>query len=242
MLVIMDRENARRPNTPTSAVHRPNHVGLIMDGNRRWARSQGHISASVGHKAGAEHLSDVLGWLASRRIDHVSAYVLSADNIRKRESGEVSYLFHLIENEIPARVEATGLWRLHVSGDLDLVPASTRAALRKAVEDTRGRPGNLTLAIAYDAREDMVRAIRRAILADATSISSETITENLAGGPVKDIDLVVRTGGDNRVSGFFPWQCRSAIIYKCEKAWPAFGEAELDAALEFYNNSVSGER
>src|SRR5699024_11447043 len=99
-----------------------------------------------------------------RSIDHASAYVLSAGNIRKRDSQEVRYLFRLIEEIIPHRVKAAQSWQLHVSGDLDLLPASARAALERAIQETSDRPRHLTLAIGYDAHADIVSAVQRTTL------------------------------------------------------------------------------
>lgn len=216
----------------------PRHVGLIMDGNRRWARAQRHLDVSFGHQVGAEHLSNLLEWLAAREIDHASAYVLSADNIRKRDAQEISFLFGLIENTIPQRVRAAKCWRLHVSGDLELLPSSTRNALLEAIEETRDRPGHLTLAIGYDAHADILAAVRRAVAqlpaGDAAEFSIEAVSRQLAGGPLKDIDLIIRTGGDSRTSGFFPWQSRAAELYVAQSPWPAFTEEDLDAALAYY--------
>ncbi|MFC6343741.1 undecaprenyl diphosphate synthase family protein, partial [Nocardioides hankookensis] len=137
---------ARRPDAL------PRHVGLIMDGNRRWARAAGHLDVSVGHRAGAEHLGDFLGWLERRGIEHATVYVLSADNIRKRAGDEVDHLFRLLRTVVPEQVRSSTYWRLHVSGDLGLLPPATRTALEAAVAETVTRPGHLTLAIGYDPR------------------------------------------------------------------------------------------
>lgn len=130
-----------------------------MDGNRRWAKAERHVDVGFGHKAGAEPLSNLMAWLSARDIDHASAYVLSADNIRKRDSQEARYLFTLIEEIIPHRVKAAQSWRLHVSGELDLLPAPARAALERAIQETADRPRHLTLAIGYDAHADIVSAV-----------------------------------------------------------------------------------
>lgn len=209
-----------------------------MDGNRRWAKARHHLRASHGHRAGAEHLSSFMAWLAARGIDHASAYVLSADNIRKRDSREVSYLFTLIEEIIPQRVEEAQSWQLHVSGDLEMLPDTARAALERAVQDTADRPRHLTLAIGYDAHTDILSAVRRAVSRlDASAVDHLTVDEvsaELAGGPVKDIDLIIRTGGDSRTSGFFPWQSKNAELFVVQHPWPAFDESDLDAALDYY--------
>ncbi|WP_193106659.1 polyprenyl diphosphate synthase [Brachybacterium sp. FME24] len=217
---------------------RPRHLGLIMDGNRRWARAEGLADISEGHRAGAEHLTDLLAWASARGIDHVSVYVLSADNIRKRDSLEMQFLFALIETVIPDRVRAAERWQLHISGDLELLPSSTRDALLTAVQDTKDRPGHLTLAIGYDAHQDILDALRRAVTdlpsGDPSSLTVEMISSRLAGGPVKDIDLIIRTGGDSRTSGFFPWQSKSAELYVSPGPWPAFTERDFDEALAYY--------
>jgi short-chain Z-isoprenyl diphosphate synthase len=209
-----------------------------MDGNRRWAKAQRHVGVDFGHKAGAEHLSNFMNWLSARDIDHASAYVLSADNIHKRDSQEVRYLFTLIEEVIPERVAAAQSWQLHVSGDLDLLPAEARAALERAIHETADRPRHLTLAIGYDAHIDIVSAVQRAVLrlkaGQLDGLTVDAVSEQLAGGPVKDIDLIIRTGGDSRTSGFFPWQTKSAELYVVQHPWPAFSESDLDDALSYY--------
>lgn len=219
----------------------PRHVGVIMDGNRRWARAQRLLEVSAGHRVGAEHLSHLLAWLSARGIDHASVYVLSADNIRKRDARELEVLFHLIETTVPERVRAAERWQLHVSGDLDLLPGPTQDALRRAEEETRGRPGHLTLAIGYDARVDILAALRRAVTAlpedKGEQLTVDAVSQQLAGGPVKDIDLIIRTGGDSRTSGFFPWQSTAAELFVASCPWPAFTEKDLDVALEYYEKT-----
>jgi short-chain Z-isoprenyl diphosphate synthase len=164
--------------------------------------------------------------------------VLSADNIRKRSGPEIDYLFHLLETVVPRQVADSDSWRLHVSGNVDLLPDAPRTALRQAVADTASRPGHLTLAVGYDPHQDILGAIRGALREPSAAGSSEqlvaTISERLTGGPVKDIDLVIRTSGEHRISGFFPWQSQGAEIYVSDKLWPAFTEEDLDAALAYY--------
>lgn len=225
---------------------RPRHVGMIMDGNRRWATAVGYADPSVGHRVGADHLADLLDWCFARGIHHLSVYVLSVDNIRKRSAAEVAYLFGLIEKVVPERVTASRHWQLHLSGDLGLLPGAARSALLNAVADTAGRPCHLTLAIGYDPREDIVTGIRSALrhlagtVPDPTAADLErAITENLPGGPVKDIDLVIRSSGERRLSGFFPWQTQRAEVVINKKMWPAFTEADLDAALDEYARRTS---
>ncbi|MDF1606009.1 polyprenyl diphosphate synthase [Nocardioides sp. YIM 152315] len=216
---------------------RPRHLGLIMDGNRRWARAAGY-DVLRGHRAGAEHLGEFLGWLEARAIEHATVYVLSADNIRKRAGAEIDHLFHLVETVLPQQVREAGCWRLHVSGDRRLLPVPARAALDSAVAATADRPRHLTLAIGYDPRGDIVAGVRAALASGAEDVDGDrlvaAITEGLPGGPVKEIDLVIRTSGEQRISGFFPWQAQHAEIHVSPRMWPAFTEGDLDLALADY--------
>jgi short-chain Z-isoprenyl diphosphate synthase len=219
---------------------RPDHVGVVMDGNRRWARAAGHASASVGHRVGAEHVGDVLRWGVAWGVEHLTVYVLSADNIRRRDAGEIRFLAELIEEVIPDRVLAHPEWRLHVAGDLGLLPATTRAALGELVAATQDRPRHLTLAIGYDGRRDIVEAVRLALRTTAKggvaagTLTEEAITAALGGGPRKEIDLVIRTSGEQRMSGFLPWQSSGAEIVTSRKMWPAFTEVDFVEALVEY--------
>ena len=205
-----------------------------MDGNRRWARLAGFADSKAGHRAGAEHVGDVLRWATDWGIEHLTVYVLSADNIRKRSPDEIDHLMTLIEEIVPDQVLAHPRWQAHVSGDLRLLPTTTRESLDRLVEQTRGRPCHLTLAIGYDGREDIIAGVRAALTAGARDLDEDDITRALPGGPVKEIDLVIRTSGEQRLSGFFPWQASKAQIVLSRKLWPAFTEVDFaDALAEF---------
>ncbi len=205
-----------------------------MDGNRRWAQSVGHANASMGPQVGADHVEDLLGWCVERSIEHVTTYVLSVDNIRKRSTSEVAFLFDLLADTLPDVVRRSGQWSLHVIGDLTMLPAEARSALGAAVFDTAGRPRHLTMAIAYDGRPDIVSAVRAAIRDVADPSDPDTITAHLGDGPIKEIDLVIRTCGEHRLSGFLPWQTAHAEVVVCEKPWSAFTDEDFDAALRHY--------
>ena len=211
---------------------RARHVGIIMDGNRRWARRH-HLATSEGHRIGAEHVADLLRWSERWSINHLSVYVLSADNIRKRDSTEVANLFALLATTVPDAVTGAQEWSLHLSGDLGLVPEPSRGALTDAVTPTAGRPRHVTMAIGYDARRDILEGIRGALRA-GSAVEVDDVTRHLDGGPVKDIDLVIRTGGDQRISGFFPWQAAQADIVFVRAPWPSFRELDLARALALH--------
>ena len=217
-----------------------------MDGNRRWARAAGYSNPSVGHRVGAERVEHALRWCEEWGIEQLTIYVLSADNIRRRAGEQVDYLMGLIETVITDKVlGGSGTWQLHVAGDERLLPESTAAALGEAMSRTQGRPRHLTLAIGYDGRGDVVAGVRAALLEAvaagpagleevASRFDVDSITRNLGGGPVKDIDLVIRTSGEQRLSGFFPWQSAHAEIYVSPKMWPAVTGADFAQALVHY--------
>ncbi|OIJ25423.1 polyprenyl diphosphate synthase [Nocardioides luteus] len=212
----------------------PTHVGVVMDGNRRWAKKAGFADPGAGHDAGADHVEDLLRWCTRWRIDHLTSYVLSADNIRKRPRSQVDHLFGILAEKLPQTVVRSDRWALHVSGDLSLLPDDAAEALRAAERETADRPAHLTMAIGYDPHGDIVEGVRRAIAGGATEIDEQAITAALPGGPVKEIDLVIRTSGEQRLSGFFPWQTSHAEIVVSEKLWPDFTEADFADALEQY--------
>lgn len=230
-------------NDSTIDLVTPVHVGVVMDGNRRWARGAGLRSVSDGHRRGADHIEDLLDWCTRWGIDHLTTYVLSADNIRKRSGVEVGHLFGLITDVVPGLVKRSGRWSLYVSGDLSLLPPDAADALRAAVDRTGGRPAHLTMAIGYDGRTDIVEGVRAALRAGTIDSPDEidpaVITAGLPGGPVKEIDLVIRTSGEHRLSGFFPWQTAHAEIYLSPKLWPEFAEVDFADALRHYAEARS---
>ncbi|MEU4606087.1 polyprenyl diphosphate synthase [Kribbella sp. NPDC023972] len=224
----------------------PRHVAIVMDGNRRWARQAGYDDVRMGHRFGAEHLDLFLGWCGEAGIRCVTAWVASADNIRRRDSAEVDYLMRLVETVIADQVRRDHRWRLHVAGQLDLLPSSTALALKEAVEATRDRvdAGDLTIAIGYSGRGEVVDAVRGML--DEAAVSGQSLTEVAAGLSEDDIrrhlylpeladpELVIRTSGELRMSDFLLWQTTGSEIAFCDLYWPAFREIDLLRALRTY--------
>lgn len=225
----------------------PRHVAVVMDGNRRWAKQQGFDNPNIGHRYGAEHLDELLDWCAGLGIPNVTVYVCSGDNLRKRDSDQVTHLMRMIEEVVAERLRhPDGQWRLHVAGRLDDVPASTRAALKRAVDETRDReaPLDLTIAIGYDGREEIVDAVRSLIDLQsrlgvtaeelAERISPEDIAAHLYTSGLPDPDLVIRTSGEIRLSGFLIWQAAYSELYFCDVYWPGFRYIDFLRALRSY--------
>ncbi|MEU4194078.1 polyprenyl diphosphate synthase [Kribbella sp. NPDC026611] len=224
----------------------PQHVAIVMDGNRRWARNAGYDDARIGHRFGAKHLEQFLQWCADADIRCVTAWVASADNLRKRDSAEVDYLMELTETVLADHVRRDHRWRLHVAGQLDLLPDSTAHALKEAVELTRDRgdAGELTLAIGYSGRLEVVDAIR-AVLDEAAAngrsmdevadgLTEEDISRHLYVPGLPEPELVIRTSGELRMSDFMLWQGTRSDIEFCDLYWPAFREVDLLRALRTY--------
>ena len=224
----------------------PRHVAVAMDGNRRWARQQGFADAGIGHRYGAEHLDDLLGWCAGIGIGHVTVYVASVDNLRKRGSGEVAHLMDMIEEIIASRLMEPGNpWRLHIAGQLDALPDTTAAALKAAVDATAGRDGgHLTIAIGYDGQTEIVDAVRSLLEHEAArGASLPDLAERLTAADIgahrytpdlPQADLIIRTSGERRLSSFLLWQSASAELYCCDVYWPGFRHVDFLRALRDY--------
>jgi short-chain Z-isoprenyl diphosphate synthase len=220
----------------------PRHVAVVMDGNRRWARGMGFANPSVGHRYGAEHVDDLLRWCAELGIDHVTVFVCSRDNLLKRDSDEVAHLMRMVEEVIVGR--RSPQWRLHAAGRLDILPASTREALRQAALDNEPTGRHLTVAIGYDGRDEIIDAVRSLLKSEAgqgvsaadlaSRLSPEDISGHLYSAPRPDPDLVIRTSGERRLSGFLTWQSAHSELFFTDAYWPGFTKAHFLKALNAF--------
>ena len=220
----------------------PRHVGVMLDGNRRWAASQG-MSTERGHQAGADKIEEFLGWCQEVGVEVVTLWLLSTDNL-SRPSGELDPLLRIIENTV-TDLASHGTWRLHPVGALDVLPASTAEVLKDAEDSTRSRTGLLVnIAVGYGGRREVVDAVR-ALLTDAAAqgltlddvasvLDVEHIGEHLYTAGQPDPDLVIRTSGEQRLSGFLLWQSAHSEFYFCEAYWPDFRKVDFLRALRSY--------
>ncbi len=215
----------------------PYHVAVIMDGNRRWARQRG-LHELEGHPAGVEAIRGVLRHARRRGIRALTLYAFSRENWARGDA-EVTALFGLLEAAIRSETEelrAQGV-RVRMIGRLHELPPETRASIDDALAATMGGSEMLlTIAFNYAGRTEIVDAIRSIV---ASGISPEAINEGsvadalyTAGTP--DPDLVIRTGGEERLSNFLIWQSAYAELVTTETLWPDFGADSLDAALAEY--------
>ncbi len=220
----------------------PRHVGVILDGNRRWAADQGSSTAH-GHRAGAARIEDLLGWCEEVDVEVVTLWLLSTDNL-ERPAGELDPLLAIIEETVTG-LASHGTWRVHPVGALDLLPAHTAEVLKKAEADTSERTGIIVnVAVGYGGRREVVDAVR-ALLADhaargttlddlAAAVDVEHIAEHLYTAGQPDPDLVIRTSGEQRLSGFLLWQSAHTELYFCEAYWPDFRKVDFLRALRAY--------
>lgn len=226
----------------------PRHIALIMDGNRRWARQMGMANPSLGHRAGGEHVEDVLSWCDRLGIRHVTVFVCSTENLARRASAEVAFLMGLIEDLVGRRLARPDAGRrMHIAGSLDALPDRTAAVLKEAVEATRDCPtgAHLTLAIGYGGRQEVVDALRELLYEQAESgrtlgelaedIDVDDVARHLYTAGQPDPDLVIRTSGEQRMSNFLLWQSAYAELYFCEAYWPAFRELDFLRAVRSYS-------
>jgi undecaprenyl diphosphate synthase len=212
----------------------PRHVAIIMDGNRRWARGRG-ASELEGHAAGVEAIREVLRHAVRRGIPVLTLYAFSRENWARNDD-EVVGLFGLLEQAIRSETDelrAQGV-RVRLLGRLGELPAATRASIESALAATADG-GRLVLNIAfnYAGRTELVDAVRDVVRAGipAEAIDEATIAAALYTAGLPDPDLVIRTGGEQRLSNFLIWQSAYAELLTTETLWPDFGPGDLDDAL-----------
>jgi len=220
----------------------PKHVGIMLDGNRRWAKTIGQ-DAEHGHRAGAANISPLLGWCEEIGIEVVTLWLLSTDNLN-RPPAEVRQLLVIIEEAV-TELAAARRWRLNPVGALDLLPAETARRLKEAADETRDVDGMLVnVAVGYGGRREIADAVR-ALLQDhaargtsieelAEDLDVEHIAEHLYTKGQPDPDLVIRTSGEQRLGGFLLWQSAHSEFYFCEAYWPDFRRVDFLRAVRAY--------
>jgi len=220
----------------------PRHIGIIMDGNGRWARGRG-LPRAAGHRAGTDATRNVVRACGELGVSYLTVYVFSAENWG-RPSTEVSMLMDLLVEMTRREIRSLNEnnVRLTTIGDLSRLPPKTRAELYKGIEDTAGNTGlTLILAISYGGRSEIVNAARAfAREAAANPEMIDALDERAFGGylytkDIPDPELIIRTGGDCRISNFLLWQAAYAELYITGTLWPDFDKDALVAAIEDFN-------
>lgn len=220
----------------------PRHIGVILDGNRRWARSLGE-STATGHRRGAERIADLLAWSEEVGVEVVTLWMLSTDNL-SRDPEELTPLLGIIEDAV-RELAATRRWKLQAVGSLDLLPEHTAQVLRDAEAATADITGlHVNVAIGYGGRREIADAVRsylRERAADGASLDEiagsfdvEHIADHLYTKGQPDPDLVIRTSGEQRLGGFMLWQSVHTEFYFCEAYWPDFRRVDFLRAMRDY--------
>jgi short-chain Z-isoprenyl diphosphate synthase len=232
----------RRLESSLSPQAIPRHVGVMCDGNRRWARSAGLPDVSSGHQAGADKIFELLQWCRQAGVEVVTLWLLSTDNLA-RPAAELLPLMRIIEDTV--RELAAQQWHLKPVGALDLLPAETVQVLKDAAEATAANNGLLVnVAVGYGGRREIADAVRSLLQDHATRgttieelaeiLDVEHIAEHLYTAGQPDPDLVIRTSGEQRLGGFLLWQSAHSEFYFCDAYWPAFRRVDFLRALRSY--------
>ncbi|TKJ18813.1 isoprenyl transferase [Blastococcus sp. CCUG 61487] len=223
----------------------PRHVGVIIDGNRRWARAIGLEDVNAGHRVGADKIVDLLRWCDEAGVGVVTLFLLSTDNLQRPEP-ELTPLLRIIEGVACDLAGPGRNWQLRAVGALELLPAETVAVLKEAEEDTRDRPGaSVNLAVGYGGRREIADAVRSLLAEHAErgttlpelidQLDVEHISEHLYTRGQPDPDLVIRTSGEQRMSGFLLWQTAHSEFYFTDVYWPDFRRVDFLRALRDYS-------
>lgn len=236
-LLVQPATSLREHHAPAWARILPGHVGIMMDGNGRWAGARG-LPRLAGHRKGTENVRRVLAAAREHGIRILTLYVFSTENWgrpRAEIEGFFGLLAEVIDREVPS-FQREGV-RLRHLGSLEGVPPELAARVREAVRLT-GANGDhlLNVAFNYGGRADILRAVREIVASGHApgDVSEQLISAHLSTSGLPEMDLIIRTAGEMRLSNFFPWQGCRAVYFSSPVPWPDFGPAELTAALEAF--------
>lgn len=225
----------------------PRHVGVMCDGNRRWAREMGYVDPNDGHRVGAQRIKELLRWCDEAGVELVTLWLLSTDNL-SRPASELEPLLQIIEDLATELAEEGQPWRLRMVGALDVLPAHHAQALKAAEERTVDRSGGarVNIAVGYGGRREIADAVRSLLQEHARAggtieelaevLDVDHIAEHLYTRGQPDPDLVIRTSGEQRLSGFLLWQSAHSEFYFCDVNWPGFRHVDFLRALRSYAN------
>jgi len=212
----------------------PQHLGLILDGNRRWAKAN-NLPPLEGHRRGYENLKVIGKAAVERGVTYLSAYVFSTENW-DRSQEEVKYLMKLLTwfaNREVNELHEAGI-RVRFIGSRDRLDKSVLAAINNAEHKTRAnKKGTLVLCLNYGGQQEITAAVQAIVAQNIPSkdINSELITANIYAPDIPPVDLIIRTSGEQRLSNFMLWRAAYSELYFTKKSWPAFNQEDLDLAL-----------
>ena len=220
----------------------PTHIGIIMDGNRRWAKSLGK-PAGFGHKAGAKTLENLVRYANTIGLKYITVYAFSTENWKRAEE-EVGGLMLLLQNylsDYSKRADTENI-RIKVLGDITKLPEGTQKSIKECLERTKNNTGiTFSIALNYGGRAEIIEATKKIAIKikegkiTEDEITEELISQNLYTEDIPDPDLIIRTSGEQRLSGFLAWQSTYSELYFVQKNWPDFSERDLDEAIAEFN-------
>lgn len=224
----------------------PKHIAIMADGNRRWAREAGFEDISHGHRQGAKKISEMISWCGDTEVEVVTLYLLSTENL-KRSENEVSLLFDIITEVVDHLSHCDLNCQVRLVGHLNLLPDEVTNKMCAAAADTQGNDGVIVnIAVGYGGRQEIVDAVQALLKQEveegATAeelvdhITVESISKHLYTKGLPDPDLVIRTSGEQRLSGFLLWQAAYSEIWFTDTYWPAFRKIDFLRALRDFSN------
>ncbi len=222
----------------------PKHVAIIMDGNRRYSKIQGNMDVVKGHEIGVDTLEKVLDWTIELGIEIVTAYAFSTENFNRPEH-EVEGLMNLFFKNFKRLVDHEKIHKnevkVKVVGRIDLLPDNVKEAINDAEEATKNyNKRQLNLAIGYDGRLEIVDSVKKIIrdiekgLITVDDVDEDLISKNLYTAGLDDPNLIIRTSGEERLSGFLLWQSSYSELYFCESLWPELRKVDFLRAIRSY--------
>lgn len=219
----------------------PAHIAIIMDGNGRWAKARG-LDRSMGHQQGVVAVREITTACSNLGVKFLTLYTFSTENWN-RPANEVAALMSLILTSLEEELFMNNNVRLRIIGDLSRVPEVVRESILDLQQRTSVNTGmTMVIALSYSSRWEMTDAVQR-IAAEVAEgklspadINEQTITDHLSTNFMPDPDLLIRTGGEVRLSNYLLWQCAYTELYFCQTFWPDFHEADLVKAIEWFNH------
>lgn len=235
----------RRLERELKGLPQPRHVAVMCDGNRRWAREAGFDDVSHGHRVGAKKIGEMVRWCVDTQVEIITVYLLSTENLR-REPEELTVLYDIIAEVVAELAQKENNCRLRLVGHLDLLPEAISRRLSDAAAETEGNDGvTVNVAVGYGGRQEIVDAVHALIDEEvaagtpaeelAGKVSVESISHHLYTRGQPDPDLVIRTSGEQRLSGFLLWQAAYSEIWFTDTYWPAFRRIDFLRALREYS-------
>ena len=213
----------------------PQHIAIIMDGNGRWATKRG-MDRSYGHKAGVDAVRTITSECTRLGVKFLTLYTFSTENWN-RPADEIAALMGLVLTSLEDEIFMKNNVRFRVIGDLSRIPAEVRQKLHETEEHTAKNDAmTMVIALSYSSRWEITNAVRQIISEGSQDITEETISQHLTTNFMPDPDLLIRTGGELRISNYLLWQIAYSELYFCDTYWPDFDEAELHKAIESYQS------